>query len=172
LHLGEIPSGGRFFDYGLARLASVLLVVILVSLLVVGGLLFLVIPGIFFAIRFLVAPNVVAVEGFRGTRALGRSWELTKGSFWRLFGITLLVGIVAGVVAFIVGLPLTAPASDAGASAWILRALGVSIGVVLVRPFTSIVQVLLYLDLRVRKEGLNLERLSMELSRDIGPFRS
>jgi hypothetical protein len=142
----------------------VLLVLVLMTLSVIGGLILLVIPGIIFAIRFMVAPNVVVVEGFRGTRALARSWELTKGSFWRLFGITLLVALLTGVIAFVIELPFSIPALHAGTSAWLLRAIGLSVAGVLVRPFAYIVEVLLYLDLRVRKEGLTLERLSHDLS--------
>jgi hypothetical protein len=45
---------------------------------------------------------------------------------------------------------------------WWIRGIGLAIGPLVATPFTQIVTVLLYLDLRVRKEGLTLDRLHSE----------
>ena len=162
-HLGEQPTGGQVFDYGLTYLASVLLVVVLVTAAVLGGLLLLIVPGIIFSVRFTVAPSVVVVEGLRGTRAVSRAWALTRGNFWRLLGILLVVGLVTAFVAFLLALPFGLAASHMDTAGWVIRAVGTSIAALVVRPFGLIVQVLLYLDLRVRSDGLTLDRLQAEL---------
>jgi hypothetical protein len=64
------------YRYGLKRLWSVILVSILVGLVVAGGFILLVIPGIIFLVFLSVSIPVLIVEGRRGTQAMGRSWNL------------------------------------------------------------------------------------------------
>ena len=56
-----------------------LLVSVLVGLATVGGLILLVIPGIYIGVRLAVSIEALVVEGRRGTQAMGRSWELVGG---------------------------------------------------------------------------------------------
>ncbi|MCR5821283.1 MAG: hypothetical protein K6F94_10145 [Bacteroidaceae bacterium] len=60
--------------------------------LIVGfGLCLCLIPGIFFAVRWLFAPYIAATEKVGFVEAFSRSWQATKGNFWMLF----LLGIVS-----------------------------------------------------------------------------
>ena len=56
----------------------------------------------------------------------------------------------------------------AGPSSWPVRAIGTSIATVLTQPFSQLVAVLLYFDLRVRKEGFDLEILAKQLGLGAG----
>lgn len=163
-HLGEDPSPGAVLDYALPLLGRVLLVVLLYSLAVAGGILLLIIPGLVFFIRFLFGPAAAVIEGKRGREALRRSWSLTRGHGWRLAGIVIVAAILAGLVASFVTVPTALVAQHMDTGGWVVRAIGASIGQVISTPFSLMVQVLLYFDLRVRKEGLDLERLRSELS--------
>ena len=164
-HLGEDPTAGDVLEEGLPLIGPVLLVIVLYSLVVFGGFLLLVVPGIVFFIRFLFAPAVVVVENVRGRAALRRSWQLTRRNWWRVFGITLVAGLMAGVASSFLSVPALLAARKAGEAAWIVRGAGLSAAQVIATPFSLLVQVLLYFDLRVRADGLDLDRLSRELHR-------
>jgi hypothetical protein len=89
-HLGETPSAGQILQGAVVLLAPATVVVFLTSLSVLLGLLLLVIPGIYVLIRLQFAASALALDGQRGTYALRRSWQLVRGNFWRVLGITLL----------------------------------------------------------------------------------
>ena len=144
------------YRFGLARLGSILLIGLLVGLSVGVGLIFLVIPGLFLAVKFAVSIPTLVVENKRGTKAMSRSWELTGGHFWHVVGTFLVAFIIAGIVSAV----LTAPFSGG----WFLRAIGSSIAQIVTAPFTAIVTILIYLDLRARKENLSSDGLRAELA--------
>src|SRR5206468_738172 len=76
---GEDPSLEQSYRFGFHRLWSVLLVSVLVGLAVLGGLILLVIPGIYIGIRLCLSTQALVVEGRRPTEATGRSWALVGG---------------------------------------------------------------------------------------------
>ncbi len=166
-YLGERPTVGGVYEYALRVIWSILLVTFLLVLVVGIGLILLIIPGIIFYVRFLFATSTVVVEDARGRGALRRSWRLSKNSFWKIFGTTLLAGILGGIVGGTLTVPLSLVAQRTTAG-WILRAIGGSIGQVLVTPFTTTVVVLLYFDMRIRKEGLDLAMMAREIRRETG----
>ncbi len=84
---------------------------ILKSLVVFGGLLLLIIPGIVWGIKYGLAPYAFLIEGKRGGKALKRSAELSKGYRWAIFkrvilfsGFQPLVQIVFALAFFLVNL--------------------------------------------------------------------
>ena len=94
---------------------------------------------------------------------LTRGWRLSRGSFWRLLGIYLLTSVIVGVVASIIVGPASMiatfvslnPFSDPLALA--ITGVGSILGSVLTTPFTAAVVALLYIDTRIRREGLDVE---------------
>jgi hypothetical protein len=77
---------------------------VLVVVLMVLGFLVLI---AFLATRFAFTVPTIALEGRSVFSAAGQSWRLTRGAFWRTFGILLLVQVVLGFAASIAGIPLT-----------------------------------------------------------------
>jgi membrane-anchored glycerophosphoryl diester phosphodiesterase (GDPDase) len=130
------------------------------------------IAGVIFAAYFyvklwLAAPALV-LEKQPIVQSLRRSSRLVKGSWWRVFGILVLTAILAVVI----GQVLQAPFSllsyggsvldpNAVIEPTFLQVAGGSIGVLLAQavtlPFQAGVTVLLYIDQRMRKEGLDIE---------------
>ena len=49
---------------------------------------------------------VVVVENNRGFKALGRSWTLVAGGWWKLFGAVFFTGVFVGIVAAVAVVPL------------------------------------------------------------------
>ncbi len=96
--------------------------------------------------------------------AIARTWRLTRGHLWRTLGVLLLVQLIAGVAAQLVQTPLSLLGGPLGLSDTaaqvglpILSALTSVVGLVVALPFTAAGTTLTYLDLRMRREGLDLE---------------
>jgi Membrane domain of glycerophosphoryl diester phosphodiesterase len=145
---------------------------------VVGGLAALVISIWIYVRLSLAIPAVVLEEVGVGT-ALKRSWRLVQGSWWRIFGISLLAAIVVAFIGFILQLPFSLLSSLAGGGgngltsifnhtagtaavaaptvlSVVIGAIGSIIASTVTRPISAGVIVLLYTDMRIRKEGLDL----------------
>jgi hypothetical protein len=168
IYMGEDPSVGQIISFAFSKLGSLILVSILTGLAVMGGFILLIIPGLIFLVRFMLAPTVVVVENGRGREAMKRSWNLVKGFFWKVVGITLLAGIITAIVEAVASLPFTFAASyfmanDNLVPAALLAFIGSAISGALLTPFGVIVQVLLYFDLRIRKEGLDLSLMAQQI---------
>jgi hypothetical protein len=144
------------YRFGFARLGPILVVSILVGLATVLGLIVLIIPGIYIGVRLAVSIQALVVEGKRGTDAMRRSWDLVGGHWWHA-AFTLLVGaLITGVVNAVI----TAPFS---AGAWFLQGIAAAVATIVTLPYGALVGVLLYLDLRARKERLDLDTLKANL---------
>jgi hypothetical protein len=163
------------YQYGFKRLGSFIWIAILVGA-IVGLVPFLVmialtllISGLFiiWLLAFLVAiffigtmlsltiPSLV-VENKRGMEALSRSWELVKEHFWHVFGAFFVAELIAGVVGGVIHAVF-------GFGGWFVRFIGDSIAGIITMPFVAIVIVVVYLDVRSRKDNLNKDGLRAEL---------
>jgi len=160
--IGDPVDIDASYKWGFARFGSVLLISILVGLAVLGGFILLIIPGIIFMVMFAVAIPALVVENLRGTDAMSRSWNLVKGNFWHALGLIIVAGIITAVVGGIVG-AIGGAISDNWFVAWIFQA----IAQIVTAPFAAIVSVLLYLDLRARREALTADGLRAELNRSV-----
>lgn len=117
-------------------------------------------------VKVALASPAVILERMGPGAALARSWRLIAGSWWRVFGILLLTTVLVSVVGGVLSMPFQIASSvvvfvGEGAT-WEGPALVGSsfVGTVLAGtitvPFTAGVTVLLYIDLRMRREGLDL----------------
>jgi hypothetical protein len=121
-------------------------------------------------VRWSLAAPAMLLEGQPLLSALRRSAVVVRGSFWRTLGILVLTGIIVATAAGLVSVPFSllsgvvAYSSDDPYSSFGLTLTQLSIaniGTILsgavVYPFQAAVTALLYVDLRMRKEGLDLE---------------
>ena len=111
----------------------------------------MVLPAICLAMTWWVAPMGLTVEGAGAILSLLRSWKLVLPNLWRTIKILLLA-------LFVVALPFVV----------LYRVVPYHWAVLLLNvfglPFSWVVATVLYLDLRVRSEGLDPERLTYELT--------
>jgi hypothetical protein len=121
----------------------------------------------------LAAPTLV-VEKRGIVASIARAGRLARGSFWRILGTLLLVGIATYVVSQIITVPfsllgvaLAAAAPDNGGLIGLLLSSNVAtiVSGAVVTPFTGAVAVLQYLDQRFRKEGFDIELINHVQSR-------
>lgn len=154
--IGDPVDVDASYRWGLRRFGSVLLVSILVGIAVAIGFILLIIPGIIALVFLSVAVPAVVVEDRRGTAAMRRSYELARNHFWHALGVIVVAALIAGVVSAIL--------SALGGHNAVLGAIFGIIAQVIVAPFSALVSVLLYLDLRARHESLTIAGLRTELS--------
>jgi hypothetical protein len=123
---------------------------VLLGILAVLGLLL-------FATRYLFAASTSIAENLKGSAALRRSWHLTRGQTWPVFGTFLLLLLMVTVGTAIVTLPfqLIVGSQESLGAAWMVSALGSALASTLATPFTTLILVHLYIDARARKEELD-----------------
>lgn len=152
-----------------ARSRTGVAALVLIGLLVFGLVVLLGLAALFFLIRFLLTTQAIVLEAQGPLDGLRRSWRLVGGSFWRTVGIVVLMGIltyvISAVPATIVSFALTF--GSGGALNNLVRNQAITtllaqIGVIVALPLQLGVYTLLYYDLRVRKEGYDLELMAQQ----------
>lgn len=117
--------------------------------------------------------ETIMIEGKHNLSALGRSYEVVRGSWWRVFGIgvayvTLVFGFFIVTSYPIVRIFFTGPEAGPDWAALVANP-GVEARIffsalsVLILSFLLIGRTMLYLDLRVRKDAYTLNRLAADL---------
>jgi len=163
-YLQQPPDAGGSLRFAGRRLHSLLWVSLLQGLLLIGAFVALILPSIWLAIAWIVAFPALLVEGYKGRKALGRSFRLVRGRWWPTFGVILIGYLLAAVIQFLagilVGLATFVAAEDSLLGTVALTTLGNIIAYVIATPFTAAIVVLVYFDLRVRKEGLDIALLA------------
>lgn len=140
---------------------SSFVVVIILAVLVFAAIFAL---AAFFYVRFGLATTAIVMERAPVIESMRRSWRLTKGFFWRNAFVLLLALIVVGAISGVFSVPISVlagwVASTGSAGLWLAGILTIAISALisaLTTPFIAAVSALLYVDLRMRKEGLDVE---------------
>lgn len=147
---------------------------------IAGGVVFLILGGLGLAVltvwlstKLAFVPAAIIIERLPLGVAIRRSWSLVRGAFWRILGTLLLVTVMVNIAASVVttpfqfaasfAVPLVNPAGELETDFTLFIALNLvviaitavvgAIGAVLTTAATS----LLYIDRRMRTEGLDLE---------------
>jgi hypothetical protein len=148
------------------------------------GALALLALAVWLGIKLSVVPSIIVLEQVGVVQAIRRSWLLTDGYFWRTLGVQYLIAFIVGTVSqvvvtpisllYMIAISLVDPTSSA-AEDWIAPALlyvGLIVVSLLVASVTSVVQsatiAFIYIDLRMRKEGLDLELIRFVEARQSG----
>lgn len=137
------------------------------------GILGAVVVAVWLSIRYYLAAPALMLERQGIRKSMSRSARLVRGSWWRVFGIQLLAGLIANIVSAIVTIPFAVIgaaasgdgmadflATNGGHVGWtflIIRSIGSVIGTTLTLPISAGVTALLYIDQRIRREALDLE---------------
>jgi hypothetical protein len=132
--------------------------------LVIAGFVAVMVFYVVVLVRTSVAPQAIVIERRTGREGLARSWALTRGSFWRIVGIRLLLMILQGIVGFVLAAPITAAvaAGSVGTQQMVSQVVQ-AVSAVFVAPITLVTLTLLYYDLRIRREGFDIEMLAAAL---------
>lgn len=166
--LGSLGSGG---------IAAAVVAAILLGLGLIVGMAWI-------STKLAFVPSVIMLERASLASAVRRSWRLTGGSFWRLFGTIVLVAVILNVATSIITFPVQliagilptvfAATGDDSVELVIfvgLNVLAIAIGVAvgaLALVIQSATTALLYIDQRMRREGLDLALIDYVESRQAG----
>jgi membrane-anchored glycerophosphoryl diester phosphodiesterase (GDPDase) len=135
--------------------------------------------------KLLLVPSVLVLEQASLREALVRSWRLTRGRFWNTFAVILLIGIIMNAAVSVVSVPLSmlsslfvpviSPTGMNDTSAIVLMIIGTIVPQLLVYVLQAVAIVVqcaaaafIYLDCRMRYEGLDHSLISYRERRDLG----
>lgn len=144
---GGSPGAREAIVKGFEQFSPIFFAVLLAALGILLGAI-LIVPGVYFFVRWYFVPQSVVLEGAHGGAALRGSSRLVEGFWWRTFGLIVLVNVVALVIAVILGAPFTAGADRADKAVWGL--VGEIVASSVVQPFGALYSTFLYFDLRAR----------------------
>lgn len=95
------------------NLIGYILVTLLSTLIVLGGFILFIIPGIYLALRFFFAETIFVDKGYNVWKNFQESTKLTEGIKWQLLGFVIVLAIfnLLGAIALFIGLIFTIPVS-------------------------------------------------------------
>jgi uncharacterized membrane protein len=169
-YMGHQLSAGEAFGRAAPFVGRLVLLAILTAFIFFLGCMFFLVPGIMIGTGVALGTPALVLENLPGaTDAMSRSWSLTRGYRWKVFGALAVVILLLSIPFIAVGsfaaasLPTSPSAGDmvgffgATAIAAVLQTL--------IYPLFYAVLVVAYYDLRVRKEAFDLELLSAGLAK-------
>jgi hypothetical protein len=162
------PNIARAYSRGFSSAGPAIGAILLSGLIIIGGFILLFIPGIIFSVWYFFVAQAVILEGKGGRAALIRSRELGRGHYLRNFGVVaamlfiveLIVISVALLLGVIIGYTVKMPIGELRNS---MDVMGNILAYLLLPPY-QIALVLLYYDMRVRKEGYGAAQLTEDLN--------
>jgi len=144
----------RTISVGFANYGPLLGTSIGTGLMVGLGAVLCIVPGVLLWLRWMLCIPVVVVEGKRGDAARDRSEMLTAGHRGGLFGMFVLIGLLAGLLGGVVG--FTFGRTDS----FLHRLFAGVILDSLLTTFTAVLYAVTYFQLRSEKEGLDVDQLA------------
>jgi len=106
LYDNETVGSYDFLSFSSSLFFKVLLGYILYTIIVIIGLIFLIVPGVYLAIKYRFIGYLMVDRGMEPIDAFKESGRITDGFKWNLLLFFILVGIIIilGLLAFIVGI--------------------------------------------------------------------
>ncbi|MDP9404842.1 MAG: hypothetical protein M3P85_16335 [Actinomycetota bacterium] len=172
-YLDEHPGWRESLRFAVSKLRSLLWLSVVLGFFLVLAFIALLIPGFYLAVAWTVATPVLLFEGVRGRRALARSRALVRGRWWATLAVIFLSTVFSAVVQGMFAALFLAALRDGGSDAAVALANAAAniAGSVITTPFAAAVIAVVYFDLRVRKEGFDLELLTRRVGVEPGEDR-
>ena len=163
---GEDRTFGECMRVGGRKIFPVMIAAILYSLAMMGGFILLVVPGLILWVSLAFFGVCMVLDNDGIIESLRHSHRLVWGNWWR----TAIIGTVVLIVYYVIYLAVEVPfavadqmiyASELGAlpglGQTILSLIGDLIATVITFPLIIAVMIAVYHDLKLRKEGQDLE---------------
>jgi hypothetical protein len=141
------------------------------------GLILCLIPGIFLWVAWSFMTPAVVLERVGVGASIRRSYRLAVPDWWRVFGIRLLAWVIEAFIRSIVTIPATIIAvgsvlathdTELGIIPLAIITLGGIVAGTITAPFSSGVLALLYIDRRMRAEGLDVTLAQAAAAQAVG----
>jgi hypothetical protein len=173
LYLGRATTIGQSLRRVRGELVSLFFVAFFGYLAIVAGFIFLLIPGVYLACRLCVSIPSALLENLGPFDAFSRSFQLTEKNAGRAFLILLLYGVLWYDAIILVDVPFVFAVQAAAHNPGTVRTLTAVVGAgnwvanVLITPVFTIASAIFYFDLRVRKEGFDLQLVLNSLAGEV-----
>lgn len=168
-YLGQRPTWQESLSFAAKRLGPLIVLSILYTLAVLVGFVALILPGIWLSVALALSYPAMLSEGLGPMESLGRSRKLVSGRWWATFGALLvmyiLIAVIGGIVGLVVGGTLGASTDNEVVSAVVLTLVNI-VSSLITLPLVAAVLTIIYFDLRVRKEGFDLQLLAQGVGED------
>jgi hypothetical protein len=130
---------------------------------VVATMVLLVVAGLSVGVRLTVSLPAAVVEGRSWRHALSRSWSLVDGHWGHVLGTLFLAFVAISLIGTLINVLVGSLVGMLAGDGWLARTLVQAAVNALTLAYFLTVWVLLYLDLRARKEPLDLDTLKADL---------
>jgi hypothetical protein len=173
VYLGEQPTVGGSLSFAAGRVLPVIVLSFLYFFGLIPAFIAVIIPGIWLAVAWSVSFPALLSEGIGPVAAFGRSFRLVRGRWWPTFGtllvMYLLVVVISGILGALFGATLIA-AVDSEAVAAVFYTIINTLSSLITLPLMASVLTVVYFDLRVRKEGFDLQLLARGVGQDASAY--
>jgi hypothetical protein len=159
-YVGHPLSWSRSLQAAFSRLGALLWLAIIFAIAIVIAFILIILPGIWLSVAWALAVPALMVEGIGAVAALRRSFRLVRHRWWATFGALFVATIMLFVVLFLVGLIFGALSGSSLGLYLVMHGLSTVVSALIAYPFIGAVVAVIYIDLRVRKEALDLELLA------------
>jgi hypothetical protein len=166
-YMGRTITAGTALSRAMPFLGRVILLSLLTTLLFFFGFLLLIIPGLILISGLVLATPALVIESRpHATDAMGRSWALTRGHRWKIFGALLVTGLLIALPSLALGVFAAVKNFDVQSQQSVISGMGIlwltlaQILQVMLYPLLYCTLTVAYYDLRVRKEAFDLEVLA------------
>ena len=129
----------------------------------VASIIVIAVAGLYVGVRLAFSIPAVVVEGRSWRHALSRSWSLVDGHWGHVLGTLFLAFVAVSLVGTLINVLVGSLVGTLAGDGWLARTLVQAAINALTLPYFLTVWVLLYLDLRARKESLDLDTLRADL---------
>ncbi len=164
-YLGTDVAASDALRQALGLLGRLLMLTTMTSLIIGFGMLLLVVPGLILFAGLALSTAVLVLESpISPNDAMSRSWQLTRGSRWKVLLAIMVAALLLVVPMMAVGV-LGAFGSLVGLWPALMPLVLSASSSFFVYPFIYVVITVLYYDMRVRKEGFDLELLATATQR-------
>jgi hypothetical protein len=175
-YLGERAGVGDSLRYAAGRFLPLIVAYIVMVIILVPAFIALIIPGIWISVKLSMTFPALVCEKAGPFKSIGRSWELTKDNWWRVFGTLLVVFLLLFVITLALGgvlgaVLLSSDSMGELAFAVLTTLIGLLIAAI-TYPLIAAVVTVMYYDLRVRNEGFDLQLLARGVGSDAARFET
>lgn len=164
VYAGRNPTWQDSLAAGFQRLPSLAGAVVMIGLGSLAGFVFCFFPGVWLYILWFVTIPALVAERLGAWEAMTRSWSLIQGTWWRTLGLAVVTSLIVGIVSVALASPSQFVVFSGGSlsATQAVSQVANTIAYILTLPFQALVAVVIYFDLRVRKEAFDLTALMGE----------
>lgn len=162
-YLGNDVTIGEALRLALSRFLTLSVAQITATIRVMFGLL-LIVPGILWMLSYSLIVPAILIEGQKATPSLRRSRDLVKGQRGKVFCVLFILNLLQGILTLGVSMISGMILDTDSASGAVLSSATNNLLSIFVAPLGIVGTILLYYDMRIRKEGFDLEMLSRAIT--------